>query len=85
MSKSKHQLKFISAQSFHQEIYYSALQDQLFIKKNISLTDENLIFYRSAFDMFLVGNSGGAFGPDLPQACVGIISDMEETKITFGW
>ena len=30
--------------------------------------------------MFLVGNSGGAFGPDLPQACVGIISDMEETK-----
>ena len=33
--------------------------------------------------MFLVGNSGGAFGPDLPQACVGIISDMEETKKHF--
>ena len=30
--------------------------------------------------MFLVGNSGGAFGPDLSQACIVIISDMEETK-----
>ena len=33
--------------------------------------------------MFLVGNSGGAFGPDLPQACIVIISDMEETKKHF--
>ena len=30
--------------------------------------------------MVLVGNLGGTFGPDLPQACIVIISDMEETK-----
>ena len=88
MPKSKHQLRFISAQSFHQEIYYSAFQDQVFIKKNITLTYENL--FQSAFDMFLVGNSGGTFGPDLSQACVGIIYDMEERPqnkkvTTVGW
>ena len=44
-----------------------------------------IILYQSAFDMFLVGNSGGAFGPDLPQACIVIISDMEETKTKVGW
>ena len=88
MPKSKHQLRFISAQSFHQEIYYSAIQDQVFIKKNITLTFENL--FQSDFDMFLVGNSGGTFGPDLSQACVGIIYDMEERQqnkkvTTVGW